>query len=63
MPAAADRQDLCAPVMVALRAAVAFDFAADRGRIAAESTSDLTYAEASFKKLCRLMRSSCVKCV
>ena len=48
MPAAADRQDLRAPVMIALRAAVAFDFAADRGRIAAESTSDLTYAEAIF---------------
>ena len=50
MSSAADGEDLCSPVVVALGAAVALYFAADRGRTSAKPASDFADAEALFQK-------------
>ena len=51
VPAAADRQYLGAPVMIALGAAVALELAADGGRAATETACDLPDAEAFADKI------------
>ena len=51
MSPAADRQDLGAPVMIALGAAVALELTADGGRAAAEPAGNLADAEAFADKI------------
>ena len=51
LPAAADRQDLGAPVMIAPGAAVAFELTADGGRAAAKTAGNLSDAETFADKI------------
>lgn len=61
--AAADRLELCVPVVVALRAALRLILRLIVDGLRQRQRAISRLLRPSFRKLCRQIRSSCVKCV